>query len=57
MAENDASLERLVELSIVPGVEIAAQTGGFYEVDGRAVHLADGPAAAVLVQRMQGVRS
>ena len=57
VAENDVSLERLVELGIVPGVLIAAQTGGLYEVDGRTVHLAAGPAAAVLVRPMRGARS
>ena len=49
VAENDVSLELLVELGVVPGVRIAARAGGLYEVDGRTVRLAGGPAAAVLV--------
>ena len=57
LAENDASLERLVTLGIVPGARIGAETGGLYEVDGRTVRLAAGPAAAVLVRPIQDAGS
>jgi DtxR family Mn-dependent transcriptional regulator len=50
LAENDASLEQLVELGIVPGARLAAQDGrGLFEVEGRMVHLDDDLASAVLV--------
>jgi DtxR family transcriptional regulator, Mn-dependent transcriptional regulator len=50
VAENDASLEQLVELGVVPGARVAARAGGALEVEGRAVQLDDEPAAAVLVR-------
>jgi len=51
LTENDAWLERLVELCVVPGARVAAQAGrGLFEVEGRMVQLDDEPAAAVLVR-------
>jgi DtxR family Mn-dependent transcriptional regulator len=51
VSENDASLERLVELGVIPGARVAAQAGrGLFEVEGRIVHLDEEPMSAVLVQ-------
>jgi DtxR family Mn-dependent transcriptional regulator len=51
VSENDASLERLVELRVVPGARVAAQAGrGLFGVEGRVVYLDDEPASAVLVR-------
>ena len=51
VSENDASLERLVELGVVPGARVAAQAGrGLFGVEGRVVYLDDEPASAVLVR-------
>ena len=50
VTENEASLERLVQLGVVPGARVAAQAGrGLFEVEGRMVHLGDEPASAALV--------
>ena len=55
LAENDASLGRLVELGIVPGARVAARVDrGRFEVEGRAVQLGDESAAAVLVRPAHG---
>ena len=52
VAENDASLGRLVELGIVPEARVTALAGpGLFEVEGRTVSLDDESAAAVLVRR------
>lgn len=51
VTENDASLQRLVELGVVPGARVTALAGrGLFEVEGRKVHLGDEPASAVLVR-------
>ena len=51
VTENDASLQRLVELGIVPGARVAARAGGgALDVEGRTVHVEDEEATAVLVR-------
>jgi DtxR family Mn-dependent transcriptional regulator len=52
VAENDASLGRLVELGVVPEARVTGLAGpGLFEVEGQTVRLDDESAAAVLVRR------
>ncbi|HXY81437.1 MAG TPA: iron dependent repressor, metal binding and dimerization domain protein [Gaiellaceae bacterium] len=48
VTENDASLQQLVELGVVPGARVRAGAGGL-DVAGRTVRVDGEPAAAVLV--------
>jgi len=51
VGENDASLQRLVELGLVPGARVAVRAGGgALDVEGRAVRVGGEEAAAVLVR-------